>query len=123
MIGVKYISENEGAYAETSSLLSSDTDNIAELIEDRHLDDPNYVLFEFPRITCDLLSGVQLDQKQVEQYAPEIDLFQSACKVLTKNDVEILDVKFGETGDDQLRSGTQNFLRLSFTCKDMKVMH
>jgi len=105
----KYISENEGAYAETSSLLSSDTDNIAELIEDRHLDDPNYVLFEFPRITCDLLSGVQLDQKSAEQYASEIDLFQSACKVLTKNDVEILDLKFGETGDDQLRSGSKIF--------------
>ena len=105
----KYISENEGAYAETSSLLSSDTDNIAELIEDRHLDDPNYVLFEFPRITCDLLSGVQLDQKSAEQYATEIDLFQSACKVLTKNDVEILDLKFGETGDDQLRSGSKIF--------------
>ena len=108
----KYISENEGAYAETSSLLSSDTDNIAELIEDRHLDDPNYVLFEFPRITCDLLSGVQLDQKSAEQYATEIDLFQSACKVLTKNDVEILDLRpldLGETEDNQLRSGSKIF--------------
>ena len=94
------ISANDDAFTEMRSLLSSD----AELLEDRHLDDPNYALFEFPRIACELLSGVQLDQRKVEKYAPEINFLQSACKVLTKDDVEILDLRFPEDEDDQVKS-------------------
>ena len=99
------ISSDEDAFAEMRSLLSSDTDNINELLEDRHLDDPNYALFEFPRIACDLLSGVQLDQRKVDKYAPEINFIKSACEVLTKDDVELIAIR--ET--EEVKSGCDIF--------------
>ena len=101
------ISSDEDAFVEMRSLLSSDTDNINELLEDRHLDDPNYALFEFPRIACDLLSGVQLDQRKVDKYAPELNFIKSACEVLTKDDVELIAIRETEevkSGCDKLCS-------------------